>query len=466
MTNRLASSNRVKADEAPAAPAWALAALVYFVIGRVGDLVPVMQNVPAGELLTGVAILSLGIAWRQFERSAGRPIRHSQHNQIVRRVSLFILVAIASISWSAWRSHSADFVMGTLLVTAAIFWLCFLSARSTKQINIIIGSIAAAAATLAVLAISSETSGRVTVKSSYDPNDLALVLVVSSPLVLLRVLSGTPLRRVIWASLLVIILLAIFATQSRGGIVALISVAALFVVRGHERLAHKFVSREKNRTPIGRLFIVILAAALLWIAAPHDARERIGTLAAVTQDYNIALDEGRLGIWKRGLRALATRPVGYGIDCFAIAEGSQGGRWRASHNQYIQVAVELGPVGIVLYLAMFASAVRILVAQSAPNGNASTKDYLERTAQSEAILWALVAALVGGMFLSTGYSVTTFTLLGLAGAVERLSAGRLPRGRRTARSSIRMRRHVIPREYPRTSTDRVTDTSIVTSEQT
>src|SRR4029077_638825 len=72
-------------------------------------------------------------------------------------------------------------------------------------------------------------------------------------------------------------------------------------------------------------------------------------------DYNMDVENktGRSGIWKRNFQAALRRPVGYGIDSFQMVDLRNGGMFKAPHNSYLQVLVELGFLGLWLFVRMY-----------------------------------------------------------------------------------------------------------------
>ena len=89
-------------------------------------------------------------------------------------------------------------------------------------------------------------------------------------------------------------------------------------------------------------------------------------------DYNRTDESGRMQIWRRGIGYMLQNPIlGVGPNNFQTAEGmlspfaerqqfGVGVRWNAAHNSFVQVGAELGIPGLILFLAIIATAFRSL----------------------------------------------------------------------------------------------------------
>ena len=66
-------------------------------------------------------------------------------------------------------------------------------------------------------------------------------------------------------------------------------------------------------------------------------------------------EDPRVRIWTRGVELFWKRPIlGYGTGSFFTVAADDNGVKRAPHNIFISVGVELGIVGLVLYLIYLA----------------------------------------------------------------------------------------------------------------
>jgi O-antigen ligase len=175
------------------------------------------------------------------------------------------------------------------------------------------------------------------------PNELAGALLALLPL-LIALLSNT---RSWLARLLLIIcgavsLVAIALTGSRIAIVGLLAIAVFYT----------FQSKHRIRTVLAIIFI----GCSLWIWMPPQYRQRYLTVeeyaaGAKLDDSN----ELRLKVWTAGREIFLQRPIlGVGAGQFPIGYGliflrGRHAGWMQPHNLLIQVACELGMVGLLAF---------------------------------------------------------------------------------------------------------------------
>ena len=243
-----------------------------------------------------------------------------------------------------------------------------------------------------------------------NPNYLAAVVVPALVLgtALLRDTRDALARLGLGCSM-VVLAVGLLATQSRGGLLALVASAltALVVMRG-----------RRAQIALGMALVAALAAA--WFAATPAALQRV---TSADQGGN-----GRSELWAVAGRMAADRPLtGVGLNNFRgtareytrdvgtlrfaelIAE-----RPRVVHNVYLQQLAETGIPGLVLLLGALA-----LVVRCAREALRRFRAAGDRTgsAYAEALLVSLVAVVVASLFLSNGPDVRSWLLFGLAPAL-------------------------------------------------
>jgi len=178
------------------------------------------------------------------------------------------------------------------------------------------------------------------------PNSLAGFLVLAFPVGLgLAIDRFRRWRRrrsllpiVLRGALLVPILAALFLTQSKGGAIAFAVSLVAFAVWGFSRL----LWRCRMQALCAALSVVILA----FIAEASG-------LIPPWRDY-AGSSQVRYGYWRAGLAIFEERPfVGVGLDNFADYyarfKRPEDQEARRAHNDYIQLAAELGLIGVFAY---------------------------------------------------------------------------------------------------------------------
>jgi O-antigen ligase len=142
---------------------------------------------------------------------------------------------------------------------------------------------------------------------------------------------------------------------------------------------------------------------------------------------------GRTDIWKAGIQLLLTHPWGVGIHGYSTVEGlsHEGlGKWSTAHNSFLQIGVELGVIGLVLFVRLLIGTIRDLrilrrthARQMGAQAGYSTESDVTRhnpillAVPLEISLWGFM---VGGFFLSQAYSPLLYVILALSVACSRL----------------------------------------------
>lgn len=253
----------------------------------------------------------------------------------------------------------------------------------------------------------------------YDSNDLATLIVSAMPFGLYFVLARRrALVRVLAALGLIVLAVGLMRSGSRGGFLAFLVLAA-FVLLGFTTIPAR-----------SRLVGLGVVLAVVFVTASDRYWTQMQTIFNPHRDYNVTSDEGRLKVWERGLGYMAEHAVlGVGVGNFHVAEGTSksrlrarafGVRWQAAHNSFIQVGAELGLPGLVLLIALLATAFASLrhVAQRALRASPPAGD-LSRLAQT--LMAALVGFVVGAFFLSLAYTSMLYTLAALAVALRKVA---------------------------------------------
>jgi O-antigen ligase len=195
----------------------------------------------------------------------------------------------------------------------------------------------------------------------FDPNYFAAELLPALAIALFVIVTAeTWFIRCLAVGILGIDLVAFVLTQSRGGIVGLIITLVLaLIVAG------------RARPRLVALVLVIVAAGLAYYFAYKPAHIFQASAGAGLS----AESSGRLDEWHVAALMFETHPLGgVGLGNYTVAEPAYSTQTvnlqfvsfilqqqHVAHNTYLQVAAELGVVGIVLFLALLAAPFRVAV---------------------------------------------------------------------------------------------------------
>jgi putative inorganic carbon (HCO3(-)) transporter len=230
-----------------------------------------------------------------------------------------------------------------------------------------------------------------------NPNQLAMVMAVTMPWTLAEALRSRSWRRALLLGALASQASCIVVTYSRGGALGMAVALVGFAL----------FSRRKARAMV----VVTVAVALVVALAPRSFWERTNTIGAYHLDASAM---GRIRAWETGFEALREHPVlGIGAGGYLRAwdqyqPRNVRERAYASHNMWMQVAVELGLVGLAAFATMFALMLRGL-------WRARAVPALE--SEARALIASFAALLVCGTTGGYAFNWFFYMALGTSGAV-------------------------------------------------
>lgn len=329
------------------------------------------------------------------------------------------VLACISVPFGISIGSSSTFIIERYSTTLIIGFFVVLAIRHVRDLYTLVWAFVLSCAYLAYLAffIVGVRKGQSVTFTSYDPNDISLILLMGIPLALVLFQSASS-KAVRLVSLFTFPAAAatIAVSGSRGGFLGFLAVgvALLVLVRG--------ISVAK------RVAIVVAAIAALAIAAPAGYWSDMKTITD-PDDYNRHSPTGRRAVWERGIGYVVDNPLtGIGIGNFPRAEGlisdlatrhQQGDRvrlkWSAAHNSFLQPAAEMGIGGLVLFTVLvFGGMISMMRLRGRlPNGWARG-DPQERFLYHMALYLpvSFVAFAVTGSFLSFAYTEPIYILGG------------------------------------------------------
>jgi len=244
---------------------------------------------------------------------------------------------------------------------------------------------------------------------AFGSNEFALLLAGILPLMIPFILKGKWYERFICILALPFIANAFILCNSRGAVVAMVLSAFLVMVFFPDRKIRK-----------GMVIAAICAIPLFLYLADPEFIERLSTLKgssniSMNSSVTNELSSGRVEIWKYGLNMVNDHPMGAGPNAFKYlakfympAEmlsyhgGDDGPGVRAAHNTYLQVLVEQGYLGLILFVTMCIKVLLLL---------RRTMYEMKRRADTNRfwfyciLAWSLsfFSILLGGMFNSRFY---------------------------------------------------------------
>ncbi len=313
-----------------------------------GELVPAL-NVIRIERSYAIALLVVFVLRRLS--TPGRPLLS---NRLVLASLLLVGSAFLSIPFAVWRGGAfaqTTELLKNVILLVLIFGLIDTNARMSKALWVMVGLFAWFAGSALIV----YGHGQISLQGGIEraqgmtsmaggPNELAgLILALLPFLIALLRCTHSILIRLLLLACGGLGLGALVLTGARAGMLALIIVGAYYVLRSR----HKVV-----------WFLACVAlACIIWIGMPQDLRDRYLTVKQYGSGGQLdASNELRLRVWKAGWRMLLDHPLlGVGAGQFPTAYGTTyAGRahvaWMNPHNLFLQVACEMGLVGLIVFI--------------------------------------------------------------------------------------------------------------------
>jgi hypothetical protein len=371
--------------------------LVY--VGRINELIPWLQSVPLAKIMFGMSAVLYLMS----------PDRNSLSDlmqiPLARKLLLLYLWAMVSGLFSIWPGGSRGVLIGPLLYNYVFMVLIALVCIRVDDLKKMGWGLAWALFALEVAFLLSKTEEgmRLSVSSTYDPNDLAFILVCFLPIIYYLMKQERGVKKAVLLAIILLGCVMLVRTESRGGSMGLFAVVAA---------GYYFKTRKVVKT----LLLLGAVVGLFLVVSPASFQERMASLVDKS-DYNYVADSGgRMAVWGRGLTMILKNPVaGVGIGAFEMAEGrshtdeyGMSGKWSSAHNSFIQIAAEMGVVGLVLFILALKDAFMLLALPRHPDGTVREPDDLEWAAQG--VKMSLIGYCVAGFFLSQSYSSVLYIL--------------------------------------------------------
>lgn len=369
---------------------WALTLMMVYI--------PFQQALPQINLGTGINIfngllLALILGWGLSSYREKRPLIYGLK---VNRPILALVVATLA-SWFFGIMHPGGFSHGLgrfvevyqWLGVMALFYITISTVRTEKQVKFLLAVMGLVTAVMAIDLIRTHNLLLVTGYSHNlrmggvfgvgGENDLGAFLAEFS-LVLLTLLaiSRRFIVKIYYASIFLVVGLALLYTYSRGAYLG--AMAGLL-----------FYAYSKDR----RLMIVVAAVLVtLPVWAPASVMDRISM--TFTDGAMESSASSRFDFWKAGLQMMLQSPI-FGVGFHRFAEElpryiSDLGSARTAHNMYVSIGAELGIPGLVAFAWLLST----LFKEGWQVFRESTSSFSRQVARG--YLATLVALLVINMF--------------------------------------------------------------------
>lgn len=334
---------------------------------------------------------------------------------------LAYLLVIASSILTAGNNFRAYHAFEGLLVTFLMFFLLLNIVKSKDQLGKVIWLLLLVHVYYAIKGVFNfafgghaggglTTSGAVGGSFMGDENDFALALNAMIPFAFFMFQNQTSkFKRFFLIGSLLVLVLGVVSSQSRGGWVGLMAVALFCFMKSKRKLMNLGI------------------AALLGIAILAFAPSSYWLQVESITDTEEATASSRLNYWKAAVRMYVDYPItGVGaangpmkMPYYVTGFRDPATQWgRTFHGTLPLVLAESGTLGIICYLMLYITALRGL---SAVRKRFSQDHRSDEWTYASAITGGMIGWLTSATFLSAAYYPHLWSLYAMTGVLIRIS---------------------------------------------
>jgi O-antigen ligase len=399
-----------------------LAIFLAVLVGKAAEWVPGMTGIPLVKIAFIFTVLFAYRVRRMFVPVRVRSLR------IARPAVAFLTLSIVSVFFSIYKSFTLLAIQVSIIYLVSFIVLIKIT-QTQRDVERLLIALAIAGVSLSFGLLLFYNGGRAHINSNFDPNDIAYELDTLLPLVLALRGGRSGLRRLLINIAALAMVAGILLTGSRGGALGLGVV--LIAITAYPLDSAK-TGQLKQFAPVGMLVRWGLIAAMgvvVWGHLPVESQDRLRTLLDLKHDYNAdpTLNSSRTVLWRRDIVSAIERPIGYGMGSASIVDGRNGGQYRTAHNSLVQAFVELGALGLWLYLATYYVTWKELGRiAAARRQKVPDKESTQVALYARAFRIALAGNLAAGFFLSQAYSASLWMTVAVCAAFVRIASQNTP----------------------------------------
>lgn len=397
-------------------PFWLILGFVIFSFFRIHEVFPQLYPLRIPQLLALASIMAIG--WSILSGRLTLKVSREHATFLVFFALVTVGLVFATNRGAAMGNWTGSYVK-IAIMTFAITWL----ATGPRDFRLTAWVVIAAGIIVASVALHNKVNGlelvegtRVTIGRSIgsmlgDPNDLSLVLLfpASFALALLLTRGSGWMSKLYGLTAFCLIVAAVIATQSRGGLLGIMAVCGVF---GYRLVRNKVLLFAAG----GVALMVLVAAAGISSRASGGAHEE-------------GIDEsamGRVYAWQAAMSMAVHNPLtGVGLDNFIENYWEHSPHWdgknHAVHSTWFGVMGETGIIGFIAFLTMVIVTVRSALwccqTLKPDPGSKPTNDQVAAYVMAQAVLSGLAGFCVSGTFLTMGFTWPVYVLLALTAAV-------------------------------------------------
>jgi len=387
---------------------WFFTLLLYV---RPNELFPAIGDFPIVKLVALFALL----AYFSEQLRLGRPLINWTIE--VKMILLMVCLAIVFIPVAASPKASFDMLSDTFIKTVLVFVLIINTVITRKQLLSLFKLVVICGTAHGMVAIKSYAMGELALKGIRieglvggmfgNPNDLATALSILMPLGIALALTHKGISSLFYLVCSAIMAGGVVCTFSRAGFLGLIITTIVML--------WKFGRGKRVRTMF--LAAVVFGAGLSLVPGGYGGR--LATIFSPDEDRTGSAHHRR-GLMLRATQVALRRPiVGVGIGNFYLYTDSE----HAAHNSYLEVAAELGMAGLVAYLILIFTPLRMLSKIEKETAGSTSVKERELRFLTIGVQAAILAYVICSFFASIEYLWYLYYTAGYAIALRKIRAG-------------------------------------------
>lgn len=388
--------------------------LLFFILEyiRPGTYLPIIDVLHLNTIVPGVIV---SVALFTNDRVSNRDVWREPNTRMFLLLMGLIGLSILTADVRLYAFNTLTTVFGYVIISVVIFKQMTDIQRMKGVFNILIMVHLVLAALTPEIITNPETRAYLSSGTFLgDGNDFALSVNIALPLCFFLLFDAEKFWcKIFYAGCLLILVLCIVGTSSRGGTIALACVGLYYWLKSDKKMVFGL--------------LVVLASGMIFASAPPAYFERMSGI----QEYETeGSAQGRILAWKSGVRMAMDNPIlGVGAGHFPVKYGVEYRPegysrteipWSTAHSIYFLILGELGFPGLGVLIALIGYNLmanrRLMKDIERLNREGMVRDRSLLTALSA----SLTAFAVAGAFLSAVYYPHIYVLAGLLAAARRL----------------------------------------------
>src|SRR5215471_12371265 len=377
---------------------------------RPNDLLPFIGAFPL------VKVVAIGILLIYIGSKASAGDRLTVWTTEMTMLMVIAALGVLLMPLAASPKESLDTLTDTYLKTVIVFILMVNLIDTRRRLFSLWKLVVVCGAALGLGAIRSYMRGEFGMKGVRieglvggmfeNPNDLATALDLLLPLAIAIALAAKGLARLFYFVCAAVLAVGVLVTLSRGGFLGLAAMGGLLLWKLGR-------GRRLKITLAGALICGVLLAA-----TPGGYGARIATILNTEEDQTGSAQERRQLMELAASIAIHRPIVGVGMGNFHIYSIHE----KAAHNSYLEIAAELGVMGLIAYLTVIFAPLRSIRRIERQTAGMRSKGEREMYWLSVCVQSALIAYMVCSFFASIQYLWYLYYIAAYAVALRQIHA--------------------------------------------